>query len=227
MRLAGIGERGRRLRVRSLALSAVRRLRLCEPLIGEVAAEERLAAVAEGELHIAVLPLGGADFAARAGREDGGGRVFLARDLRRRERAPRDCRPCSERERHDQRCAQGQDGDETYFDLVHEKTPDRGERRRERFFEYLIYFTQKNAVRQAGLPAPDEKMQISPAFLAPCAQRAAHAGVTASATRKNFHGVSSAGGSERKRIRSLVTGWVKASEYAHSASLPLTAYSPP
>ena len=79
----------------------------------------------------------------------------------------------------------------------------------------------------AGMPAPDEKMQISPAFLAPFAHSAAHAGVTASATRKNFHGVSSAGGSERKRIRSLVTGWVKASEYAHSASLPLTAYSPP
>ena len=44
---------------------------------------------------------------------------------------------------------------------------------------------------------------------------------------KYFQGALSAGGCTIKRMRSLVTGWVNESEYAHSASQPFLAFSPP
>ena len=43
----------------------------------------------------------------------------------------------------------------------------------------------------------------------------------------SFHGASERGGSAMNRSFSPVTGWGKASEYAHSASLPFTERSPP
>ena len=42
-----------------------------------------------------------------------------------------------------------------------------------------------------------------------------------------FQGMPSSGGSAMKRSRSRVTGCVKESEYAHSASRPFLAVSPP
>ena len=206
--LSGIGERAVRLGIRG------------KPLIREIAAEIDSAAVTEGELNVALIPFGRADCPRDAARcKDRAGRIIDRRDLCRCRHASRKSRPKRSCKRDEQRGDQGDDCNEMYFDLIHEKTPILGACAPECTIVRVSYTFYTNF----PLSSSGKCLALAGKYNF----HAIYTGLTNSEREKNFHGVSSAGGSERKRMRSLVTGCVNAREYAHSASLPLMANSPP